>query len=113
MPNVFSCKNRIASFLFATTLFLSDPPSSTTQGALPATLAKINYFPLATGRFHMFCSHTCESSQKPLNLSHNHRFFYNCYQPGFVTYVPAGRQGKVNIVKFFADCVDIYIGDIL
>ena len=91
MPKVSSRKSRIASFLFTATFFLSDSPSFTAQNTLSATLAKPDYFPLATGRFRMFCSHTCESSQYPLDLSHKHRDFYNCHQPSFVTYVPAGR----------------------
>jgi len=99
MFNVFNRKIRIASFLFAATFLFSDSPSFAAQITLSATLAKIDYFPLATGRFRMFCTHTCESSQKPLNLSHNHGNFRNCHQPSFATYIPAGRQGAADSLR--------------
>lgn len=70
MIKVFSCKDGGVSFLFSPTFFLSDSPSSAAQDTLPATLAKTDYFPLATGRFRVFCAHTCESSQKLFALSH-------------------------------------------
>ena len=93
MSNVFSRKNGSDSFLFATTFFSSDSPSFAAQDTLSATPAKSDYFPLATGRFRMFCFHTYESSQKPLVLSHNHGVFLQLLPTKFL-YLYPGRQGS-------------------